>query len=197
MTGLEKMKNQILSEARASADSKTAEAQAQAGNILDAAKAEAAKTVDSISQKSASEVANYKERIASSIDLQRRTRILTAKQEVIAEVLDKSYETLNTMDIGEYFAMLIKMLGKYALPQEGEIYFSPEDLARMPQDFVNEVARTAGEKGGKLTISKEGRNITNGFVLAYGGIEENCTLKAMFDSKKDELSDKIHKLLFS
>ena len=40
------------------------------------------------------------------------------------------------------------------------------------------------KNGGSLKISKEGRNIENGFILAYGGIEENCTLRAMFDAKK-------------
>lgn len=196
MTGLEKMKNQILDEAKALADSKIAEANSRAAEILDAAKAEAAKTADSISQKSASDVANYRERIASSIDLQKRTKILAAKQEVIAEVLDKSYETLKTMEEGEYFAMMAKMLGKYVLPQEGEIYFSPADLDRMPSGFEAEVKKIAEAKGGTLTVSKEGKNIDNGFILAYGGIEENCTIKAMFDSKRDELSDKIHHLLF-
>ena len=54
------------------------------------------------------------------------------------------------------------------------------------------------KKGGKLTLLKEGNDtIRGGFVLLYGGIEENCTFKAMFDSKKGELSDKVHVLLFS
>lgn len=196
MTGLEKMKSQILDEAKALADSKVAEANDRAQEILDAAKAEAAKNVDSISRKSEAEVRNYKDRIASSIDLQRRTKILSAKQEVIADVLDKAYGALTQMEAGEYFAMLLKMLEKYALPQEGEIYFSPADLERMPGGFEAEVGKIAESKGGKLEISKTGKNIENGFILAYGGIEENCTLKAMFDAKRDELSDKIHRELF-
>lgn len=196
MTGLDKMKSQILDEAKAAADSKTAEAKKQAEEMLDQAKAEAAKTTSSISQKSEAEVANYKERVASSIDLRRRTELLAAKQEIIAEVLDKAYGTLKTMESGEYFDMLLKLLGKYALPQEGEIYFSSTDLERLPSGYEEKISLAAGEKGGSLTLSKTGRNIENGFILVYGGIEENCTLKAMFDSKRDELSDRVHQLLF-
>ncbi|KMZ54397.1 V-type ATP synthase subunit E [Dorea sp. D27] len=196
MTGLDKMKSQILDEAKAAADSKLSEARSQAEEILDKAKAEAAKTTSSISQKSEAEIANYKERIVSSIDLQRRTKILAAKQEIIAEVLDKAYGTLKTMESGAYFDMLLKLLGKYALPQEGEIYFSSADLERLPDGYEAKISGAAAEKGGSLTLSKTGRNIENGFILAYGGIEENCTIKAMFDAKKDELSDKVHKLLF-
>ena len=196
MTGLEKMKSQILDEAKAVADSKIAEAKAQAEEIMSQAKAEAEKKQASISQKSEAEIANYKERVASSIDLQRRTKVLAAKQDVIKEVLNEAYESLTGMEADAYFAMLLKMLGKYALPQDGEIFFSARDLKRMPAGFQDEVKKAAEKKNGSLTVSEEGRNIENGFILAYGGIEENCTLQAMFDAKRDELSDKVHHLLF-
>lgn len=197
MTGLEKMKNQILEEAQALADSKIADAQAQAERILEEAKAEALKSVEYLSQKSEMDTANYRERIASSIDLQKRTKILQAKQDMIKEILDQSYEKLDRMEAGEYFDMILKMIGKYALAQDGIIYFGKADMARMPVGYQEKVRKAAAAKGGTLVISEEGRNIENGFVLAYGGIEENCTLKVIFDAKKDELTDKIHRLLFA
>ena len=85
--------------------------------------------------------------------------------------------------------MLLKMLGKYALPQDGEIFFSARDLKRMPAGFQDEVKKAAESKNGSLTVSEEGRNIENGFILAYGGIEENCTLQAMFDAKEIDLTE--------
>ncbi len=197
MAGIDNMKHQILDEAQAAADMKLREANAQADEMIERAKAEAEKLSESISQKSSAEVENYRERVISSIDLQKRTKILEAKQELISEVLDKSYESLAGMEPEAYFPMLLKLLGKYALPQEGEIFFSPADLKRMPSGYEAEVKKTAEEKGGSLTVSEKGRNIENGFVLAYGGIEENCTLRAMFDEKRDELSDKVRELLFA
>lgn len=197
MTGLEKMQSQILEEAKAAADNKIAEAKAKASGITSQAEEEAAKITETIAHKSETEVANYKDRIVSSGDLQRRTKILAAKQEVIAEVLDKAYQSLTTMNEDEYFAMLLKMLDKYVLPESGEIFFSQADLTRMSAGFEAEVTKKAADKGGSLTISKEGRKIENGFVLAYGGIEENCTLQAMFDAKRDELSDKVQRILFA
>lgn len=115
---------------------------------------------------------------------------------MISDVLEKAYDTLLTADDETYFNMLRKMLDKFVLAQEGEICFSPEDLKRMPQGFEKEISDIAEKKGGKLVLSKEHRNIRGGFVLIYGGIEENCTFKAMFDSKRGELSDKVHALLF-
>ena len=197
MTGLEKMKNQILDEAKSLAEAKVSDAENQAQEILEAAKAEAAKTAAGISQKSEADVANYTERIASSIDLQRRTRVLSAKQEVIAEVLNKAYEKLKAMETADYFAMMMKILDKYVLAQAGEIYFSQADVNRMPADCRAEIEKIAKAKGGSLKICSQEKGIEGGFVLAYGGIEENCTLRAMFDAKRDELADEAHRLLFS
>lgn len=197
MTGLEKMKSQILDEAGKAADVKVAEAKAQAEELIQAARTEAAREAESISRKSEAEVANYKERAASSMDLQKRSRILEAKQAVIAEVLDKAYEKVSTMEKDEYFSMLLKLVGKYALAQDGEICFSAKDLERLPSGFEEQAGKIAAGKGGSLKVSRETRDIPNGFVLVYGGVEENCTLKAMFEAKRDELADKVNHLIFS
>ena len=197
MAGIDKMTRQILEEAKAAAEAKTAEASVKAEEIISEANEEAARTVESISHKSETEVANYKERVLSSIDLQKRTKILSAKQELISEILDKAYASLTDMEADKYFDMLLRLLEKYALPQEGEIYFSFADLKRMPKGYEAEVKKAAGSRGGSLTVSETGRNIENGFVLAYGGIEENCTLRAMFDEKREKLSDKVRELLFA
>ena len=74
--------------------------------------------------------------------------------------------------------------------------FSEKDLGRMPEGFRAEIARAAKEKGGSLTVSGETRRMEGGFVLVYGGVEENCSFRALFDSRKDELQDKVNRLLF-
>ena len=197
MTGLDKMKSQILDEAKAAAEGKIAEAKAQAEETIRNAKEDAAKQTESILHKSKNDVSNYQERLESSIDLQKRTKILAAKQEVIAGVLEKARAKVEAMEAGVYFSMLLKMVEKYALAQDGEICLCAADLARLPEGFEAEVSRIAKEKGGSLKLSGEGKQIKNGFILVYGGVEENCTINAMFDAKKDELSDIVHRLVFS
>ncbi len=197
MTGLDKIVNQILDEANNSASAKLEEAKAQAEQIIGAAREEAAKETEAIAERSAADMANYKERMKSSADLKSRTAILTAKQEMIADVLTKAYEKFCARSDKEYFNTLLDMLGKFALGQEGTLYFSSADLAKLPAGYEEKVQAQAAKKGGSLTISKETRNIDKGFVLAYGGIEENCSFRALFDSKKDELQDKVQALLFS
>ncbi len=97
MTGLDKMKSQILDEAKKAAEEKISEANAQADEMIRLAKEDAAKQTESIQKKAEEDVANYQERMVSSIDLQKRTKILAAKQEVIAEVLEKAYEKVKAL----------------------------------------------------------------------------------------------------
>lgn len=88
------------------------------------------------------------------------------------------------METADYFAMMMKILDKYVLAQAGEIYFSQADVNRMPADCRAEIEKIAKAKGGSLKICSQEKGIEGGFVLAYGGIEENCTLRAMFDAKE-------------
>lgn len=197
MTGLEKMKSQILSEAENSAREILDAAEKEAERIIAEARERAEAECRTISEKSEAEIRALKERAVSSSDLQKRKELLKAKQEVITDVIQKAYDTLMNAEEEAYFSMLKRMLEKFVLPQEGEICFSKEDMARMPEGFREEVCAIAKKKGGVLTFSEETRKVQGGFVLIYGGIEENCTFQAMFHAKRDELSDRVHGILFS
>ena len=112
------------------------------------------------------------------------------------ELLEKSRQDMETLPTVEYFANLLKLIRRYALPQEGEILFSQRDLDRLPSGFEQELAQ-ALPAGGSLKVSREPRKIDGGFVLVYGGVEQNCSFAALFDAAKDRLQDKLHALLFA
>lgn len=196
MSGLDKMVSQILAEANHSAETKIAQAKEEADGIISKAKSEALAQVEEISRKSKVDITNHADRVASGCDMQRRKALLQAKQEIIAEVLDRAYQKLINLDDKSYFDLIRKMLEKFALPEQGEIYFSAADLQRLPQGFETEIQKIAAAKGGTLKLVREPKRMEGGFILVYGGIEENCTIKALFDSQRDELSDKVQGLLF-
>lgn len=196
MTGLEKITSQIQEEAKASAAKRVEDAQKEADAIVAEAEKVCASMEADAKEADASFKVNYAGRVKSSAEQQRRTALLRTKQEIIAEIVEQAYETLRKEDVANYFLTMEKILKTYALAEAGEIYFSAEDLARMPADFEKKIQAAAKEKGGSLVLRKEPKAIADGFVLVYGGIEENCTLKALFDSRRDQLQDKVNELLF-
>jgi len=197
MTGLDKIINQILEEANSSAEDKVTAAKVKAQSIMENAKAEAARAGEEISKRSEIAVNSYKDRVKSANDLARRTAVLNTKQEIISGVIEKAYQQFCARDGDAYWTTIKEMLGKFALAQEGDIYFSQRDLERMPTGFESEISKIAAAKGGQLKISTETRPLDGGFVLAYGGIEENCSFKALFDSREDDFKDQVQNILFS
>ena len=197
MTGLDKMKDQILNEANNSASQILEDARASAEEIMSEAKEAANNLLRDWERKSDADVRNYKERIASSADLKRRTSLLEAKQELISSIVEKAYAAFTQKSGEEYFQIIREMLKKFVLPQDGEICFSQKDLEQMPAGFEKEIKEIAASAGGSLKLSKEPRDLDGGFILVYGGVEENCSFKALLASRKDDLQDQVQKVLFS
>ena len=196
MTGLDKMVARILDEAKSAADIKRKDAASQAAAIKESAEKEAKAGCDKIKQKSAADVRALEERSLSAIDLMRRTEILKAKQELIRETVQKAYDTFCNVEGIAYYAVLEDMVRKFARPEDGQMLLSAADYAAMPEGFAEKIADAAKQAGGSLTIAQTEDKLDKGFILSYGGIEENCSFKALFADKKDELGDRVSKLLF-
>lgn len=195
-TGLEKMLQQILDEANESAKEILDQAKTQSDAILAQARASADGVEAENEAKMAAIVAASEEKAISSAQLKKRQVYLAAKQEIIGDILEKAQQTLVSMDKEKYFAYIEKMLDKYAQPKDGIICLNERDLKRMPTDFERVIAACAKKNGGTLALSKESVAISGGFLLIYGGIEENCSFEAMFHTKREMLADEINRFLF-
>lgn len=89
------------------------------------------------------------------------------------------------------------MIEKFALTEAGEIRFNEKDKKRLPAGYDKTAAGAAAKKGGKLSLSDETCEIDGGFILVYGGIEENCSFEAIFAAERESLQDQVHTLLFA
>ena len=138
MTGLDIMLSQLQAEAKADADSRLAAAREEADQLLAQADAEAESGAELIARQAEEEAARHLERTRSSADRKRRMILLQAKQEVIAEVLKKAYEKMDSLEDGAYFDLIRRLLRECAQPLEGEIRFSERDRKRFPAGFEKE-----------------------------------------------------------
>ena len=104
---------------------------------------------------------------------------------------------LKGLETGAYFDMILKLAVKSAQPGVGELLLSKKDLERLPEGFEDRLNASLKDKGAVLHISGDTRDIDGGFVLTYGGIEENCSIDALFDAAHEVLQDKVQEILFS
>ncbi len=197
MAGIETITGRILEEAQKEADRAISVANGKALDIAVAAGDEIRKAKAENEERIARDTKTYEARILSSCDILKKKSILSAKQEIIAAVLGKALETLKSQDDKDYFDMLLGIIGKIVRPEAGEIAFAPEDLKRLPADFAAKADAAARKAGGTLSVREEPAKIENGCILIYGGIEENCSLAAIFEANKDRMQDAAAKVLFS
>lgn len=197
MAGIDNITGQILDEARDHAAKIQRDAQEEAALLKDQADKNLQALQVSAEEKSRREVDNYMSRVRSSEDIMKKKSMLFAKQEMVDEVLSKAYDRLEGQESAPYFEMIKSILKKSVRSGSGEMIFSARDLQRLPSGFEEEAIRIAKEKGGMITIRKTPGKIESGFILSYGGIEENCSLRAIFDADRDHLQDISCKALFS
>ena len=181
MNGLDKIIAQILDDAKQ-----------ESLAIQEKAAGEAETTLAAAGEK----VKKLEEEQAKSAAQKKRQAILAEKQAIIEEMLAAAHKELLAKPDEAYFAWMEQLLSRFVTDRAGEIYVSKRDLERMPDDFPAKIEKAAQEKGGSLVLKKEPREIDGGFVLVYGGVEENCSAGALFASQRDELADKVHAMLF-
>ena len=195
---LEKILARIANDAQKEVDRIIERATSNAEGIIEKAEEEAEILKAELLQRTEEEAAQRKERMVAMARLDFRKRILDEKQRAIDAVFQKAIETLCKLEDDEYRALMKRMLLSGVQTGEEEIILSQRDKTRLTQSFLdelNEELRNNGKKG-NLTISKETRGMSGGFILRRGDIELNSTFESLFGSSRDELESEVGRLLF-
>lgn len=192
MKGLSNILTQIENETAEKINEVIGAANEQANKIKAESKAKAEKEAKAIISVAEVKAKDMLSRSESANELKIKRAILTKKQELINETIDKAMESIINLPDDKYFDMIIKLVKKYAHSESGgEILMSERDKKRMPKDFELNIKENYGIEVSEKTINSDG-----GFILSYGDIEENCTFKAVFESKREEILTLINNLLF-
>ena len=176
MSGLDKIIQDIKAQTDAKIDELMAAAREKADAVIAKAQEDSDKTVKEAQTKAERESAQVVERAHSSAQLKQQKMILSKKQELIEQVMGKAKETILSQSDSDYFEMIKKM-----------------DLDRLPSSLQESIKEAVGTD---VEVSDKPADIDGGFVLSYGGIEENCSIDAIFRSEREGLQDCISDILF-
>lgn len=194
MTGLETILSQIDNDARLEADALLSEAKAKAEAISEAARQEAAGKTQEILSAGEEKAQSIRSRAESVAALERRNAMLAFKQREIREAIDFTLASLEALSDKEYFDLLVQLCVRFAGTGKAEMRLNQKDLDRLPAGFEDTLKQALPQ--GEITVSKKPCNIESGFLLVYGGIDINCTFRAIFEDMEGELRDAVGKILF-
>ncbi|MBQ8795170.1 MAG: V-type ATP synthase subunit E [Clostridia bacterium] len=193
MTGLDKIIAQINLDADNTASSVLEKSQAQCEKIIAEAEVKAEsirKTGDIQAQKKYEDIIS---RANSAAELEERKILLSVKQEIIASMISSTLESIKALPEDKYFELIYKMISKYSENRDGVICLGKADLKRLPADFSEKVSKASK---GSLTLSDTEAQIKSGFVLAYGGVDVNCSFESLFSDNSEKISDYVANLLW-
>ena len=189
MSGLEKIIARLQEENNVQCGNIAAQADARAAEIAAQAQTEADKTIRAMEAEAEKQAAQTEARARSAGALNSRQALLRAKITLIDEVLEEAKKQLRSLPTETYFKTLAAIAVKHRRPGEGVLFLNKTDLARMPADFPAAL-------GDGITVSDAPMELEDGFLLKYGDIEFNCTLKALFDAARDPLKAQAGEILF-
>ena len=132
----------------------------------------------------------------ASVDSDMKRKVLDSKVKLIDSAIEATLERLAKLPEDEYFAMLKRLAEQKLRKGSGVISLSANDLKRRPADFETDIRSSAEKLGGTLEISKKPADISDGFILSYGLISENCSFRAIIESERDEVRDTAAAKLF-
>ena len=193
MSGIDKIIKQIEDDTAAVCAELIESAEEKAAQTVLDAQTQAQQILSAGQTKTDQKLRDIRLRAKSSAAIEEKKIFLDAKQNVIGEMLSNALKELKSLPDDEYFALILKMVEKNSQDKDGVISFSKKDIDRLPAGFEKKLNESAK---GTLTLSQEPIGIDAGFVLSYGGIEENCSFDAVFSSEYESLSDKASALLF-
>jgi len=194
MSGLERIIQTIEDDAAARCSAIEQEARGRADEIIAAAGAQAQQEAESMLADARQRLAAQRNSALSAARLAQRNSLLQEKQRLMNEAESQAKQALRDLPADQYFDALLALAQRYARDGEGEIRFGQRDLARLPGDFEGRL--NAALPSGGIRVSKTPAPVEDGFLLAYGDVEENCTVDALFEAKRDALRDALHAMLF-
>lgn len=191
MNGGETIINRINADGDAAVAAIKAEADKANAAVLAEAEKEAQRRAQAIADKTAQKCAQSKTASKSRCDLAVRSALLRQRRSEIDKTVDMLLDYLTNLDDSAYFDALYKLAAQLR-GKSGVLSLNQKDLNRLPADFTDKVR----DAGLDATVSDTPVDITGGFILKNGDIEENMDFRALISARRDEIEDFINRELF-
>lgn len=221
MTGLSKITDKILDEARREASAKLAEADAESKRISEEY-AEKARNITAAANAAAkSEATEIAQRARAGEQTLKKNALLEVQSEMIDRAFEVARKEVSELDGRERLDLTTGLLcaalwSEYeAEKQRDEIYGQDEEdaprvyevlLAKRDRDKIGTdvmenfkrriVGKDMGDLPSRVVLSEDVANIDGGLVLRVGNVEINSSFEAIFAYLRPRLQTEVAKILF-
>lgn len=222
MTGLSKITDKIIGEARAEAAARLKEADAQCRKITDEYKARAEQVAAKIAADAKNEAAEVVARAKASEKTIARDSLLKARGDMTDRAFEVAKAELEGLNDSEKLGLLTSLMtsalfSEYDNEQSrGEIYgeeaaegeriyeviLTQKDREKLGDKLMESfrrsiVGRNMGDLPSRVRLSEDTAEIGGGLVIRVGSVEINCSFESIVEGLRTKLEADVAKILFS
>ena len=192
MNGSERILSRIRTDCDESVRKIETHAQHEHDRIIADAQHRADTQAAAVAEKTAQKRAQLETSSQSRAQLARRNALLKQRRKEIDTTVDELEAYLLGLGDNEYFEAIYRLAAKLR-GKSGEIFLSKKDLKRLPENFTKRMAAA----GVDASVSQTPADISGGFILKSGDVEENMEFAAIISAGRDEIEDLINRELFA
>ncbi|MGI5936707.1 MAG: V-type ATP synthase subunit E [Oscillospiraceae bacterium] len=198
MTGIDKITARIESDARKEAEAILSEADERCEEIRTEYEKLAQEEYWKLIRAGVKDCEARVKLLASTAEMEAKKRILSMKQEMVARAFVRAVELILSRPVEEYAGFLAHQAARAAVTGTEEIILNSKDRESCGRKVVRLANDLLNKRGiaGKLTLSYETRPMAGGVILKQGGIETNCSIEALIETYRNELSAPVANVLF-
>ncbi len=219
MTGLERITEKILSDAKERARVILESAQEDCRAAAQSYAADAAEKREEIAARTMAEGEAIAARARAAAAMERRDILLAAKSAALDEVFLKAKKEITDTDFGKYRELLVALLSCALLDLASterasrelgdevadltrlEVLMNEKDRERFGAAVLSGARRVTERKVGSelislLTLSDETADIEGGLILRAGDVEINCSLAVLLAEVRRDIEAKVAAILF-
>ncbi len=218
MTGLSKITDKIISEAKADAAKKRAEADAECKKINEEYSGLARATAEKLNAEAKKSAGEIVARAKSGERTVRKASVLSLRAEMIDRAFETAQNELLALDDNRRLDLLLRMLtsvlkaeldgeraraleeSDFARPSY-EVLLNKKDREKLGERLMESyrrsiVGRDMGDLPSRLTLSDDTVNIGGGLVVRVGDVEINSSVESVIAYLRPRLEGKVEKILF-
>lgn len=192
MNGSERILSRIRTDCDESVRKIETHAQHEHDRIIAGAQHRADTQAAAVAEKTAQKRAQLETSSQSRAQLARRNALLKQRRKEIDTTVEELEAYLLGLGDNEYFEAIYRLAAKLR-GKSGELFLSKKDLKRLPENFTKRMAAA----GVDASVSQTPADITGGFILKCGDVEENMEFAAIISAGRDEIEDLINRELFA
>lgn len=220
MTGIEKLIEKILADARSDADAVLQRAEEACKDIQQAHATRVAAEEERLREIATKECEGLITRARSSAAMAKRNVMLEARASLVREAYALAEKEIRNLTAEAYLDLLVTMLkgtlkrqlkceqesmelyGENITPDTYEIQLNRRDREQFGQALVDAIRRTQVGKINmtvldKLTLSPQDARIDGGLILKCGDVEANCAISMLLAEVRRSTEVKVSEILFN